>query len=133
MLLDLATQSSGLPRMPNNFHPKDEGNPYADYTVDQMYAFLSTYQLQRDIGSQYEYSNLGVGLLGHALALRAGRSYEDLVTERVLRPLGLNDTRIVLTPSMKSRLTPGHSPSGAVVPNWDLPTLAGAGATLDGQ
>lgn len=127
-LLDLATQSSGLPRMPDNFHPKDEGNPYADYTVDQMYAFLSSYQLTRDIGSQYEYSNLGVGLLGHALALRAGKSYEDLVTERILRPLGLNDTRMVLSPSMKSRLTPGHSPSGAVVPNWDLPTLAGAGA-----
>lgn len=127
-LLDLATQSSGLPRMPDNFHPKDEANPFADYTVDQMYAFLSSYQLTRDIGSKYEYSNIGVGLLGHALALRAGKSYEDLVTERILRPLGMNDTRITLSPSMKSRLTPGHSPTGAVVANWDLPTLAGAGA-----
>jgi D-alanyl-D-alanine-carboxypeptidase/D-alanyl-D-alanine-endopeptidase len=127
-LLDLATQSSGLPRMPDNFHPKDQANPFADYTVDQMYAFLSSYQLLRDIGSKYEYSNLGVGLLGHALALRAGKSYEDLVTERILRPLGMSDTRITLSPSMKSRLTPGHSPTGAVVANWDLPTLAGAGA-----
>ncbi|MEO8909634.1 MAG: serine hydrolase [Gemmatimonadaceae bacterium] len=127
-LLDLATQSSGLPRMPDNFRPKDENNPYADYSVDQMYAFLSGYQLPRDIGSQYEYSNLGVGLLGHALSLRAGKSYEDLLTERILRPLGLNDTRIVLNPSMKARLAPGHSPSGAIVENWDLPTLAGAGA-----
>jgi len=127
-LLDLATQSSGLPRMPNNFHPKDDNNPYADYTVDQMYAFLSGYDLPRDIGSRYEYSNLGVGLLGHALALRAGKSYEDLLTERILRPLGMNDTRIVLNPSMKSRLAPGHTASGAVTANWDLPTLAGAGA-----
>ena len=127
-LLDLATQSSGLPRMPDNFHPKDENNPYADYTVDQMYAFLSSYQLTRDIGSQYEYSNLGVGLLGHALARRAGKSYEDLLTDRVLHPLSLNDTRIVLSQSMKGRLTPGHSASGDVVANWDLPTLAGAGA-----
>ena len=116
-LLDLATQSSGLPRMPDNLHPKDEANPYADYTVDQMYSFLSSYQLPRDIGSKYEYSNLGVGLLGHALALRAGKSYEDLVTERILRPLGMNDTRITLSPSMKSRLAPGHSPTGSVVAN----------------
>lgn len=127
-LLDLATQTSGLPRMPDNFAPKDRTNPYADYTVDQMYAFLSGYQLTRDIGSQYEYSNLGVGLLGHALARKAGKSYEQLVTDRILRPLGMNDTRIVLTAAMKSRLAPGHSEGGAAVANWDLPTLAGAGA-----
>lgn len=127
-LLDLATQSSGLPRMPTNFSPADNNNPYADYTVAQMYAFLSSYELTRDIGAQYEYSNLGVGLLGHALALRSGKSYENLVTDRILRPLGMNDTRITLTPAMKSRLAPGHSPTGEVVANWDLPTLAGAGA-----
>ena len=127
-LLDLATQTSGLPRLPSNLNPKDQNNPYADYTVDQLYAFLSGYELTRDIGAQYEYSNLGVGLLGHALALRAAKGYEDLLTERILRPLGMNDTRITLNPSMKSRLAPGHSASGAVVANWDLPTLAGAGA-----
>ena len=40
-LADLSTQSSGLPRMPNNFNPKDPDNPYADYSVQQMYDFLS--------------------------------------------------------------------------------------------
>ncbi|HEX4934246.1 MAG TPA: serine hydrolase [Gemmatimonadaceae bacterium] len=127
-LLDLATASSGLPGMPNNFRPKDPGNPYADYSVDQMYEFLNGYTLTRDIGSRYEYSNLGMGLLGHALALRAGKSYADLVTERVLAPLGMTDTRIELTADMKRRLALGHNPAGAVVPNWDIPTLAGAGA-----
>jgi serine-type D-Ala-D-Ala carboxypeptidase/endopeptidase len=52
-LLDLATQSSGLPGMPNNFHPADPNNPYADYTPAAMYAFLSSYELPRDIGAQY--------------------------------------------------------------------------------
>jgi serine-type D-Ala-D-Ala carboxypeptidase/endopeptidase len=74
-LQDLSTQSSGLPRMPTNFKPKDETNPYADYTPELLYQFLSGYQLTRDIGSQYEYSNLGVGLLGHALTLRACSDY----------------------------------------------------------
>jgi CubicO group peptidase (beta-lactamase class C family) len=127
-LLDLATQTSGLPRLPGNLKPKDEANPYADYTVDQLYAFLSSYELTRDPGSQYEYSNLGVGLLGHALALRGGKSYEDLLVDRILRPLRMDDTRITLSPSQKARLAPGHSVSGDIVPNWDLPTLAGAGA-----
>ena len=127
-LLDLATQSSGLPRSPSNFNPKDPNNPYADYTVDQMYAFLSAYQLPRDIGAQYEYSNLGVGLLGHALSLRAGKSYEALITERILKPLKMNDTRITLDQAAKAHLARGHGVSGDPVANWDIPTLAGAGA-----
>ena len=64
-LADLSTHSSGLPRMPSNFKPKDDANPYADYSVQQLYDFLSGYRLTRDIGTQYEYSNLGAGLLGH--------------------------------------------------------------------
>src|SRR5437016_9721295 len=93
-----------------------------------LYEFLSTYQLSRDIGSQYEYSNLGGGLLGHALALRAGMSYEDLVESRICAPLGMNSTRITLTPEMKGRLAGGHNAALETVENWDLPTLAGAGA-----
>ena len=65
-----------------NMAMKDPSNPYVDYTVQQMYDFLSGYTLTRDIGAQYEYSNLGVGLLGHVLALRAGMSYEALVRWR---------------------------------------------------
>src|SRR3989442_13682352 len=49
-LLDLAAQSSGLPRMPANFAPRDSMNPYADYSVQQMYAFLAGDQLPRRIG-----------------------------------------------------------------------------------
>ena len=127
-LLDLATQSSGLPRMPDNFKPKDNTNPYADYTVAQMYEFLGRYKLPRAIGEKYEYSNLGVGLLGHALSLRAGKDYESVVTARVLKPLGMKDTRITLSSSLQKRLAPGHGPDGSAAHNWDLPTLAGAGA-----
>lgn len=127
-LADLSTQSSGLPRLPTNLAPKDQNNPYADYTVKQLYDFLSGYTLTRDIGSQYEYSNLGVGLLGHVLSLRAGTSYEALVRSRVCDPLGLKETRITLTADMQARLAVGHSGALAPVENWDLPTLAGAGA-----
>jgi len=127
-LLDLATHSSGLPGMPTNFTSSDNENPYADYTTAQLFAFLASHTLRREIGATYEYSNLGVGLLGQALSFRAGRSYEALVAERVTGPLKLTDTRIALTPSMQQRLAPGHTGSGLVAKNWDLPTLAGAGA-----
>ena len=108
-LLDLAMHVSGLPRMPSNFAPKDPDNPYADYTVQQMYDFLSSYQLTRDIGEKYEYSNLAVGLLGNTLALRAGTDYETLLRTRILQPLGMSSTGIVLTSDMRARLVPGHT------------------------
>ena len=127
-LLDLATQSSGLPSIPDNMHPASLANPYADYTVEQLYAFLSGYTLFRDPGAQYQYSNLGTGLLGHALALRASQSYEDLVTKRVLKPLGMRETAITLTPALQTRLATGHTGTMQTQPPWDLPTLAGAGA-----
>jgi CubicO group peptidase (beta-lactamase class C family) len=136
-LADLSTHSSGLPRMPSNFKPKDSANPYVDYSVQQLYDFLSGHRLARDVGSQYEYSNLGAGLLGHVLSRRAGMSYEALLRSRILDPLGMSDTRISLTPEMKARLAVGHketprttdNPFGLTpVPNWDIPTLAGAGA-----
>jgi hypothetical protein len=63
-LVDLATHTSGLPRLPANIKPKDPANPYADYTVEQLYSFLATYELPRDIGASYEYSNLGGGSTG---------------------------------------------------------------------
>ncbi len=127
-LLDLATQTSGLPRLPGNMTIRDPGNPYASYTPDMLYAFLATYALPRGIGERYEYSNLGVGLLGQALAHRAGKDYESLVTERILAPLGMHDTRIALPAAMRARVAPGHDEGGTVVGLWDLPAMAGAGA-----
>jgi serine-type D-Ala-D-Ala carboxypeptidase/endopeptidase len=128
-LVDLATHTSGLPRMPNNFTPKNMKNPYVDYSDEQLYAFLSGYQLTRDIGSKYEYSNLGGGLLGFALARRAGTDYEMLVRTRICDPLGMSNTRITLTPEMQARLAVGHDAGLMPVENWDLPAaFAGAGA-----
>ena len=65
-LAHLATHRSGLPRSPSNLSPADgEADPYANYTVEQLYAFLSAYELRRDAGAVHVYSNLGAGLLGH--------------------------------------------------------------------
>ena len=125
---NLAMQNSGLPRMPSNFHPADPANPYADYSVQQLYDFLSSYRLTRDPGAEFEYSNLGVGLLGHILSRVTGMSYEEMERQRVWQPLGMTNTAITFTPSMKAHLAIGHDAQGKVTANWDIPTLAGAGA-----
>src|ERR1035437_6991208 len=127
-LVDLATHTSGLPSLPSNMALKDPNNPYADYTVASLFQFLSSYELTRDIGSKFEYSNMGAGLLGQALARRAGTDYEALIRARITGPLKMENTRIALSPEMKSRLAPGHNFARQPAANWDFPALAGAGA-----
>jgi CubicO group peptidase (beta-lactamase class C family) len=123
----LATHTSGLPRLPDNLTPKDGMNPYADYTAEQMYDFLSSFTLERDIGSSTQYSNLGQGLLGHILALKAGVSYEQLVVDRICNGLEMDSTRITLSPQQKMHLAKGYM-GETEMPNWDFLALAGAGA-----
>lgn len=127
-LLDLSNQVSGLPRMPEDFKPADMSDPYIDYGPAQLYGSLGKIRLARGIGEKYEYSNLGVGLLGHVLALKAGLSYEELVRKRVLEPLGMNDTAMNLPDRLKARLAPGSGPNLSPVKNWNFDALAGAGA-----
>jgi D-alanyl-D-alanine-carboxypeptidase/D-alanyl-D-alanine-endopeptidase len=127
-LIDLATHTSALPRMPWNFAPRDPANPYADYSVEQLYGFLSGHTLTRDIGVHYAYSNLGYGLLGNLLQRRAGADYETLVKSRISVPLGLNSTVVTLPASLLAKAAIGHNELLQPVPNWDDTTLAGAGA-----
>jgi CubicO group peptidase (beta-lactamase class C family) len=126
-LINLSMQNSGLPRLPGNMRPANPRNPYADYTPALLYEFLSGYELPREPGAQYEYSNLGVGLLGHVLSLRAGKSYEALVKERILDPLDMDHTAVTLTPWMTRHLAKGHNNNGEVMQNWDIGVLVAAG------
>ncbi len=111
-LANLAEQNSGLPRLPGNLTVSNPADPYASYTPALLYAYLSHAKLDRAPGATYEYSNLGVGLLGDLLAARAGTTYAQVLTQRVLTPLGLTDTAITPTATMNAHLAPGHTIDG---------------------
>jgi len=127
-LIDLATHTSGLPRLPGDMPMASRADPYADYTVAHLHAFLHRHELTRDIGARYEYSNLGAGLLGQALAQRAGFDFEALVRDRITGPLGMTSTAMAPSPAMTARSAHGHDRDLTPVADWHLPTLAGAGA-----
>lgn len=127
-LLDLATHRSGLPRLPSNFVQADTGNPYAQYSVQTVYDFLNGHELRRDIGSEFEYSNLGVGLLGIALGRAADTSVKELIHARILGPLGMRMTGYEREGEMAAWLARGRHPSGRQAPYWDASeAIAGAG------
>ncbi|MEP1032054.1 serine hydrolase [Ekhidna sp.] len=127
-LRDLATHTSGLPSMPTNFDIHGEPDPYAAYSVDQLWSFLSSYTPEGAPGIKYAYSNLGVSLLGWVLALRMNTTYEDLVKDRVLGPLEMNSTSITLSSEQLARLAPGHSPYLQPIRTWEMATLQASGS-----
>ena len=127
-LRELATHSSGLPRLPTNIAPANMSDPYADYAADKLYDFLDSYELSRAPDSSYEYSNLGAGLLGFLLSRHAGKPFADLLKERIFQPLGMDESYVAeLGDSTDARLARGHA-EGKPAPFWHFGSLEGAGA-----
>jgi CubicO group peptidase (beta-lactamase class C family) len=127
-LLDLVTQHSGLPRLPANLEPVDADNPYSDYRPLNLYQFLAAHGVEKPVDPPFLYSNLGVGLLGQALADRAGNTYAKLVSEEVIVPLQLSDTGVSLSAAQQARFIQGHTFDNRPAHAWDADALAGAGA-----
>ena len=132
-LRQLATHTSGLPRLPANAAfvlswlrlPR---NPYAHYARSDLLAYLEQYRPAAAAPHAPVYSNLGMGVLGEALACRAGLGYGDLLHQRVLKPLGMRSTFVVVPPARRVLLATGHNALLDPVSHWDLPAFAGAGA-----
>ncbi|HEX3151682.1 MAG TPA: serine hydrolase domain-containing protein [Gemmataceae bacterium] len=131
-LLHLATHTSGISRVPYGFlsvmiaHPED---PFARFDRDALIKGLPKTEIRNPIGARHEYSNLGVGLLGDALAHASkAKNYEAILNERVLSPLGLDDTGITLTDAQKKRIVSGFDGKGKAQPNWDFATCGACGA-----
>jgi D-alanyl-D-alanine-carboxypeptidase/D-alanyl-D-alanine-endopeptidase len=130
-LEDLATHTSGLPENPPNLQISNLTS-YANYTREQLYQALSNAILKTAPGTHFEYSNMGIALLGDILTLKTGITYEKLVKYRILNVLGMNSTMINLSDPLISRLALGHD-SGIQIPitSVDLiipPPLAPAGS-----
>lgn len=128
-LLDLATHSSGLPRMPNNTHSADPRNPGAGYTEQDLAEFMANWTLKAAPGTTMMYSNLGAGTLGYILVEDAGEaSYEALVRRDLAESLGMVDTRIAVPAADQARVARGYWQGIAAPANEIGEPLAGGGA-----
>jgi CubicO group peptidase (beta-lactamase class C family) len=103
---------------------------YEQFTVDKMYSFLSECELSRRPGTEFQYSNVGMALLGQAMINKTGKDYEALIAERICRPLDMTNTRVVLTPELRSRMAMGHEKDGKQSLPWKLDAYQPAGAIL---
>jgi D-alanyl-D-alanine-carboxypeptidase/D-alanyl-D-alanine-endopeptidase len=128
-LLDLATHSAGLPRELRDPQVKDDGgNPFLAFRRDYYWKWLTENAPAYAPGATAMYSNYGFGLLGEALAKAGNKPYADLLREKVIAPLGLNDTTLRLSEAQKPRLMTGLDPFNKPDPNWDAPDIMGPSA-----
>lgn len=128
-LVHLANHSSALPRIPTNLVPNENANRYGNYTRDQLYELIDSYEISRDIGVKFEYSNFAMGLLGTIIADKNNTDYEELMLRTIAEPLEMENTRITLTPEMEMNFAMGHNNNKEVETwLWDSPILVGCGA-----
>lgn len=131
-LAELASHRSGLPRLGGLGTDAASGasrvlasgwanlrgaNPYGE-SVDDLLREAAATSVGAGRG-EVHYSNLGMALLGQALAARAGTTYPELVTARLLGPLGMSATTLTGSPDGSAS---GSTASGRPVDAW-----AGAG------
>ena len=126
-LLDLGTHMSGLPSMPPNVAVTDFNNPNADMTAEQLLKSVAAYELTRDVGSAYEYSDAGYQLLGLIVASAAHTDFETVLKSRIFGPLKMANTRIASSLDEKDRLSAGYDSHLQPVPHERIPTLLGSG------
>lgn len=128
-LVDLATHRSSLPKVPDDMFKDiaDPLNPYANYSKEQMYKFIKEYKLNRAPGTSYDYSNLGMGVLGDVLAGLEKKDYNTFITDKIFKPLKMNNTTLSPSRLQLKNSAIGHYVGEPVI-MWDFASMAGAGA-----
>jgi serine-type D-Ala-D-Ala carboxypeptidase/endopeptidase len=108
-LKHLATHTSGLPDFPEGWIRN------TTYTNQQVYNFLSNTTIDREPGTLANYSDIGMGLLGHVLSIKSGVPFSQLVKDKILDVLamdstgiGMNITGISVSNAVKERFAKGH-------------------------
>lgn len=130
-LAHLITHTSGLPALPTGFLlrglPAWTTNPYARFPEARVVDAFLRHRPRHRPGTRWRYSNFGVAVLGHALAAATGSPWEDLLTDQILRPLGLDGTTLRADDSGLD--APGHGRDGvSPVPAFDAGGFQAAGA-----
>lgn len=86
----LLTHTSGI----KTYGPRDF-NFRLDVTDQEFLVKMATFPLDFAPGSRWSYSDTGYVLLGMIITRLAGESYGDFVGKRILRPLGMDATRVI--------------------------------------
>jgi len=125
--LDLSTHRSGLPRLASNMGFATPADPYRVYDSKKAAEALAELELTHAPGESREYSNFAVSVLGYLVGENAGMSYEELLQQRIAKPLRMSDCTVSPSDEQKTRHSMPHSSVGSPTPAWTWADLPGAG------
>lgn len=123
----LMMHTSGLPRLPGNLSPADMNDPYNEYTPEMLFEFLSSYELPRNPGEEFEYSNYAYMVLGQALQVISGKTYDQLLEEWYFSKLDMSSTGRFLSDSLRLAQP---TTSGLPAKRWHSEHVPGFGGIL---
>ena len=138
-LRHLITHTSGLVEIPKREYPKNiiklvfrtgKGKifpPRYSMETPDFLKEVSQLKLQNEPGTKFRYSNTGVGLVGKTLERVTGSSFEELLKNRILTPLNMNDTTITLSDYHKEKLSTGYLYTGKESDRIHIPAITSAG------
>ena len=127
---DLATHMSGLSGLPDDITARGLANPYSGYSAEQLLDWLGEQQLDGPIGTRFQYSNVGVAILGQAIEHITGKSYAQVLEEQVFQPLDMEQSSLSLSPDKPEGMAIGHDAAGNPVDYWDFDAFSPAGALI---
>ena len=125
---NIATHSSEFPRYPHNLERIDP-HPIKAYTKEQMYEAIEQISIDTLIGSRYNYSNFGYGVLGTAMENLTEKSLAKLMDEIIFAPYGMKSSSLLPTASIEKKLATPYlavSPYEQTEP-WNMEALSAAG------
>ncbi len=122
----LATHTSGLPRVPTNFSEKDEdpNNPFAHYTSEDLDIFLQDYFLLTT--DKYLYSHTNYALIERIIEKVEHQPFQKVLQNQLLQPLGLKNTTYILSKEQQEKLAIGYLLNGDIAPTSIYNSFYGA-------
>ena len=104
----LLTHSSGLPR--ESEYPYWSGPKFYFPTTAEMNKKLADQSTLYPSSTYFQYSNLGMSLLGEIIASKSSKTYNDYIEENILKPLNLSNTRTYLPEDLwRGKMATGYS------------------------
>ena len=101
----MVTHSSGMP----DVEDYEWGKPqYDDGSLERYVRGLSDRTLLFPPGSRFKYSNMAFEILGDVVAKVSGQSFDDYVQDRILTPLRMRDSTLLVRRADPRLLTWGH-------------------------
>lgn len=77
---------------------------------------LNQFTSQKLPGSEYNYSNAGIGTVGYVLQNAYGKNYQDILEDKLLKPLNMNSTYLHVPAEKEKYITLGHDKDNKEVP-----------------